>query len=57
MNYHEVIMKKNTKWEKGINITVSKKAHRKISDDARKAVPRRSIRQQVNIITNLPIDL
>lgn len=45
------------KWQRGINITVSPKAHKKIKGDAKKAVPRRSLRQQVNFINNLAIDL
>ena len=48
---------KNRKQIKGINITVSKQAHEKISLEAFKAKPRRSLRQQVNIINNLDKDL
>lgn len=42
---------------KGINITVSPKAHKKMREDAYKAIPRRTLRQQVNIINNLPKNL
>lgn len=48
---------KKKKQTKGINMTISEQAHAKIRDDAYKATPRRSLRQQVNFITKLDIDL
>lgn len=44
------------KQSKGINITVSAKAHKKMRNDGYKAVPRRNLRQQVNFINDLPIE-
>lgn len=42
------------KRDKGVNITVSQKAHKKMSKDALEAEPRRNLREQVNVINNLP---
>ena len=45
------------KLEQAINVGVSPKAHQKMRDDAYKAIPRRTLRQHVNIINNLPENL
>lgn len=42
---------------KGINIAVSPEAHKKMRDDAYKALPRRNLRQQINFINKLSVDL
>ncbi len=46
-----------SKGKKGINITVSKESHVKMKKDSRKDGARRNLRQQVNFINNLSIDL
>lgn len=50
-------MKQRKKKSRGVNLTLSPEAHQKMLDDAYKAKPRRSLRQQGNIINNLQIDL
>lgn len=45
---------KKKKRQKGVNITVSPKAYEKISTEALLAKPRRNLREQVNIMSNLP---
>lgn len=45
------------KLERAINVGVSPKAHEKMREDAYKAVPRRTLRQHLNIINKLPEDL
>lgn len=45
------------KKKESINVTISKKAHRKMKKDGLKGGARRNLRQQVNFINNLPIDL
>lgn len=47
-------MKKQTK---GITVTVSEKAHKKMREEGYKAKPRRNLRQQVNFINNLEVNL
>lgn len=42
------------KREKGVNVTVSPKAHSKMSKEALAAKPRRNLREHINIINNLP---
>ncbi len=39
----------------GVTISVSQRAHRKMRAQADKAMPRRTLRQQINFMNNLPI--
>lgn len=48
---------KNKVKKKGINVTVSPEAHKKMFMDGFKSVPRKNLREQVNIINNLDKDL
>lgn len=50
--YHDDMIKR----KRGINATISIKAHQKMWRAAKKAVPRRSLREQVNFINNLPLE-
>ena len=49
-------MKKEKK-DKGMQIRVSSKAHEKMRTEGYKAIPRRNLREQVNFINNLPLNL
>ena len=49
-------MKKKIK-KKGVNVTLSPEAHKKMVSEAFKAKPRRTLREQGNIINNLPVNL
>lgn len=49
-------MMKRKKKEKGVNVTVSPKAHRKMWNEALKSKPPRDLREHVNVINNLPIE-
>lgn len=50
-------MTKKTKKVIGISVTVSPAAHAKMREEAYKAAPRRNLRQQINFINNLKLDL
>lgn len=50
-------MIKKTKQKKGIQIAISQEAHEKMRNAGYKADPRRNLRQQVNFINKLPLDL
>lgn len=49
-------MKVKKKKEPGVNVTVSKEAHEAMWREAIKAKPRRTLREQVNIMNNLPAE-
>ncbi len=49
--------KKNLEKEKALPIAVSPAAHNKMRNDAFNSKPRRTLRQHLNIINNLPKDL
>lgn len=53
--YHDIMTKKN-KRPKGINVTVSPKAHKVMSKKALDSKPRRNLREHINIINNLPAE-
>lgn len=50
-------MTNKKKQTKGVNVTISPKAHQKMRSEGDKAIPRRNLRQQVNFINNIEIDL
>lgn len=52
MMYHEVMKKK--KWTRGINVTVSPKAHDVMLKEANGSKPRKTLRGIINIKNNLP---
>lgn len=52
--YHEVMREKKKKKTTGINITVSPKAHEVMWKEANRSKPRKTLREQVNIINNIP---
>lgn len=47
---------KKKKIKKGVNVTVSPKAYKKISREAKNALPMRNLRQQVNFINNISLE-
>lgn len=49
-------MIKRKKKKKGINVFISREAHKKIWEDGLKSSPPRNLREQVNIINNIPIE-
>ena len=55
MVYHEVMIKNKKK--KGINVTVSPKAHEVMSKESFHAKPRRTLREHINIINKLPANI
>lgn len=48
---------KKDKQKRGIAIAVSPEAHEKMRNDGYKASPRRNLRQQINFINKLPINI
>lgn len=53
MVYHEV-MKRKKKWTKGVNVTVSPKAHEVMLKEGAATKPRKTLRGLINIKNNLP---
>lgn len=51
------MIKKVKKVPAGINIRVSQEAHKKMREEGYIATPRRNLRQQINFINKLPIEL
>lgn len=51
---NEVMKRGNKKWVRGINITVSPKAHALLTKEAFLCKPRRTLREHINIVNNLP---
>lgn len=51
------MVKKKQKIQKGITVMVSPEAHEKMRNEGYKAMPRRNLREQINFINNLNIDL
>lgn len=45
---------KRIKKERGVNVSVSKEAHKKMIEESLKAVPQKTLREVVNIKYNLP---
>lgn len=54
MMYHEVMKVKKKKWQKGVNVTVSPKAHDVMLTEANASKPRKTLRGVINIKNNLP---
>lgn len=54
MVYHEVMKAKKKKWQKGVNVTVSPKAHEVMLTEANASKPRKTLRGVINIKNNLP---
>lgn len=51
------MQKKSKPRDRGVNITVSTKAHQLMRRRADAAKPRRNLREEVNVINNLPKEL
>lgn len=51
------MIKESKRKIRGINIQVSPEAHKKMREEGYKANPRRNLRQQINFINKLSVEL